>query len=58
MSLEEKKINLEKLYQYAKSTSMPYSLLVNLMHEILTLTIKLDDFNEELFLEYIRAPLE
>lgn len=34
------------------------SLVQNLLHEIMTLTIKLDQLDEELFKKYLRAPLE
>jgi len=37
---------------------MPKSLTANLLHEILILTIKLDAYNEALFKEYLKCPLE
>ena len=58
LSHEEKYQNLNRLYQYAKSRDLPKSLSLNLLHEILTLTIKLDAYNEELFKEYLKFPLE
>jgi hypothetical protein len=37
---------------------MGKSLRQNLMHEMLTLTIKLDQYKEDLFKEYLKFPLE
>ena len=58
MTNEEKLQNLERLYQYAKSRELPKSLLQNLLHEILTLTIKVDDYREDFFNDYLANPLE
>jgi hypothetical protein len=37
---------------------LPKSLLQNLVHEMLTLTIKLDGYEEDLFKQYLQFPLE
>jgi hypothetical protein len=58
MSHEEKFANLQKLYKQATSMDMGKSLRQNLMHEMLTLTIKLDQYKEDLFKEYLKFPLE
>ena len=49
MTDEDKKVNLEKLYYFAKTRKYALSLIQNLLHELLVLTIKLDDYKEELF---------
>ena len=58
LTIEDKLQNLKTLYQYAKSRKMTKSLIKNLQHEILALTIKLEEYDEELFKEYIEDPLE
>ena len=46
------------LYTYAKTKDLPKSLKQNLLHEMLSLSIMLDSYDEVLFKEYIRYPLE
>lgn len=58
MTLEEKFETLQRLFQYAKTRKLPDSLVSNLLHEILALSIKQDDFKIDLFTEYIKLPLE
>jgi len=58
MTQEDKFENLQRLYQYAKQRNLPASLVTNLLHEILMLSIKLDTYKEDLFKEYIKRPLE
>lgn len=58
MTQDDKFENLQRLYQYAKQRNLPESLVTNLLHEILMLSIKLDNYKEDLFKEYIKRPLE
>jgi hypothetical protein len=46
------------LYLYTKDKKLPKSLKQSLLHEMLTLTIILDKYDENLFKEYIQFPLE
>lgn len=55
---EEKLANLFALYNYASTRKLKKSLIQNLLHEILILTIKLDNYREDLFKEYLKFPLE
>ena len=58
MTPSEKFENLLKLYSYAKTRNLPASLVTNLLHEILSLSLKLESFKVDLFQEYIKRPLE
>lgn len=58
MTNQEKFDNLEKLYKYAKNRDLSPSLISNLLHELLMLTFKLENYNETLFVEYLDRPLE
>ena len=55
---DQKLSNLKNLLEFAEKHKVADSLVQNLQHEILTLTIKLDQFDEELFKKYLKAPLE
>jgi hypothetical protein len=50
--------NLKNLLEFAEIHKLAESLVQNLLHEIMTLTIKLDQFDEPLFKKYLKAPLE
>eukprot|EP00347_Sterkiella_histriomuscorum_P022623 403337784 len=54
---EEKRSNLITLYNYAKSNKLPTSLQQSLLIEILNLGIKLNQYDEQLFRDYIKMPL-
>jgi len=58
MSDEEKYVNLERLYQYAKQRKLQKSLIGSLLYEILLLTLKLEKYREDLFTEYLEMPME
>lgn len=58
LTRQEKYDCLFRLYQYAKTKKLPESLISNLLHEILALSIKLDDYKQDLFKEYLKLPLE
>jgi len=58
LTQEMKLDNLKNLLEFAEKHEVADSLVQNLLHEIMTLTIKLDQFNEELFKKYLKAPLE
>lgn len=56
-STEEKRENLLTLYKYAKNKSMPQSLRTSLLIEILELGVKLGQYDEVLFEEYLQNPM-
>lgn len=58
MNDEEKFQNLETLYLYAKNKKLPDSLKQMLLYEALLISIKLEDYKEDLFKEYIKLPKE
>ena len=58
MSIQDKFHNLERLYNYAKQRNLPGSLISNLLHEMLLLSIQLDNYIEDIFKEYMKRPLE
>ena len=58
MNDEEKFQNLETLYLYAKNKKLPDSLKQMLLYEVLLVSIKLEDYKEDLFKEYIKLPKE
>jgi len=58
LTQEMKLANLNNLLQFAEGHKVADSLVQNLTHEIMTLTIKLDQFDEETFKKYLKAPLE
>jgi len=45
------------LYQFAKSKSMPETLQAALLIEVLDLGIKVGNYSEELFRDYLKMPL-
>ena len=56
-SPEEKRSNLLTLYNYAKSKNMPKSLQASLLIEVLDLGIKVNQYDEKLFREYLEVPI-
>ena len=58
LTQDQKLDNLKNLLDYAEKHKVADSLVQNLLHEIMTLTIKLDQFDEDLFKKYLKAPLE
>jgi hypothetical protein len=58
MTNEEKFDNLEKLYKYSKNRELAPSLVSSLLHEILLLTFKIENYRVDLFKEYIKRPME
>ncbi len=46
------------LYNYAKAKNFSNGLCSTLLHEIMTLSIKCDDYKEDLFIEYLKNPME
>ena len=58
MNDEEKFQNLETLYLYAKNKNLPVSLKQILLYEALLITIKLENYKEDLFKEYLKLPKE
>lgn len=43
---------------FAKSNKLKDALISNMLHNALMLTIRLDDYREDLFKEYLDKPLE
>jgi hypothetical protein len=54
---DEKRANLLTLYNFAKNKSMPKSLQAALLLEILDLGIKVGQYDEALFRDYLQFPL-
>lgn len=50
--------NLITMVGFAKTNKLKDALISNLLHNALKLTIRLDDFREDLFKEYLDMPLE
>ena len=58
MTEESKLKNLENMLAFAKQNKLKDSLISSLLHTALKLSIRLDDYREDLFKEYLDIPLE
>jgi hypothetical protein len=50
--------NLITMLGFAKTNKLKEELISNLLHNALKLTIRLDDYREDFFKEYLDMPLE
>ena len=46
------------LHAYAKNNNLAKSLVSSFLHEMLILGTKLDEYDENLFTEYLKYPIE
>jgi hypothetical protein len=46
------------LHAYAKSNKLSSSLIQSFLHEMLILGMKLDKYDEDIFIEYLKKPIE
>lgn len=58
MTPREKFDTLLRLHEYAKKNELPKTLISNLVHEILALSIKMEDYRTAIFKDYLKMPLE
>lgn len=58
LTIPEKLQNVIVLFNYAKTKNFSNGLCSTLLHEIMTLSIKCDDYKEDLFIEYLKNPME
>ena len=58
ISDKEKFENITTMYSHAKNNNFPESFNQMLLYEALLISIKLEDYKEDLFKEYVKLPKE